>query len=524
VLVALLAALLSQTPDPVHLNGPIFSSPARNGAGPGPNCACKQRASKVAVRGHVQATVDGFVDFCSLSGTFDAADAGSFVSCAANTPRVMGGLFFTEPLGTNPNDGGPLLATNVLLNASQFDSPDWVKIGVAVAAPTVVADMAVGPQGVQADGGGSADWLSFPATSVSGGSISDVLKAQGSGSVGRCPELTAHVSAQAMFRGALPDAGDGVLSDGGLFLSDGGPGGFLDMGIYDGAAFHNVDGGCQYGPRYWTRCKKEDVPTGAGGDFYIGNGSLVSGYDRPAQSVFAALAGCEEGSKATSPIDARDALTNGQVWRRMPDQVEAMALSRTAWIGDSISANTVASTSSTQVFPRAPERYATDSSRTVDNWTINGSAFETDCKAEWTSWAARSHPARLIFACGINDIHINLMNGHTLWADVKTFIENTVPASTTVVLENLLPFGDYVGWTSGQDTQRLNYNGDMAAYCADAGTSRVLCCDSASAMWNPADHTKLNANDKAVDGLHLNPIGAIDLGDYTWACVRDAGF
>lgn len=455
-----------------------------NEVAPQTDCSCAQDPALVVVRGRTTAAEEGLVDFCSKGGTFDSAAPGDFVACPANTPRRMNGAVLVEP------DAGPLLRINYLLTASQFDS-DWAQIGVVSAAPVVVPDQAIGPSGTM-----TADLVTFDATTLGIG-LSALVKATGSSTTGHCP-VVAHASAQVYVMGTTLDGGS--------------TSGTLGMGIYDGSAYQSVL--CSYTGAAFTRCKKENVDSSgaSGGNFYIGNASLLTGGTLPAQSVFLAMASCEEGTNVSSPIDDTSVLANGQVWTRMPDQVEPMSIARTAWIGDSLSANTVASTSSTQVYPRAPERYAADSSRTVDNWAIDGAELVSNCELQWTNWAQRSNPGQLVILCGINDIIIGGANGHTLWSTLQSFLTALSPMPAKIVLLNLLPFGNYSGWTSTEETQRLNFNSDMAAYCGGAGPGTV-CVDSNSAMWDPSNHANLNPTFAAPDNLHLNQVGANALGD-----------
>lgn len=449
----------------------------------GSNCACAQLSDWVAVRGRPDVAEDGRVGFCSTNGSFESADAGDFVACAINTPRVMAGAMLVEP------SGSPTLRINYLNNASQFDNADWVKLGVTSAAPVVVADQAAGPTGSV-----SGDLVTFAATTAA--DLSVLIKSTGSGTVGRCPPSAAHASGQCYLLGATLDGGTKL--------------GTLDMGLYSGAVWGSV--ACAYNGITWTRCKNEDKPTGANGDFYIGNGSAVTGIARPAQSVYMWGCGCEEGANASSPIDSTTPLSNGQQWTRMPDIITSSGGRRTAWVGDSLSANTVASTSSTQVYPRAPERYATQSGRVVDNWAMNGATLLTDIEGQWTTYGLRSGATRIIIWGGINDIVIGGVSGHALWTAFLTFVQARLAEGRTVVLINLTPFKGYVGYTAGLNTQRLDFNSDMAAYCAGLPTG-VTCIDMAAALWDPADHDALLAANAAPDSLHLSQTGATLAGD-----------
>ncbi len=291
--------------------------------------------------------------------------------------------------------------------------------------------------------------------------------------------------------------------------------GTLDLTLSDGVGWSCQ--ACAYNTSRWTRCELDNITTSATGALIIGNNSNVCLVSRPAQSVYMAMGQCEAGAgPASSPIDSTGLPPAGQLWRRLPDQVENQGVQRTATLGDSLTANLSAQSATTLVYPRWPERYATLSGRTVDNWAINGAGLTgpSNVQLQYSDWAARSAPQRLAILVGINEI-LNGSDGHTLWTAYQTWIESLSPMPATLILMNLLPFGAYSGWTAGKETQLTNFNADMATYCA--AHPAILCIDTHQAMWDPGDHTMLNPSYAAVDGLHLSQAGANALGDAVFA-------
>ncbi len=189
---------------------------------------------------------------------------------------------------------------------------------------------------------------------------------------------------------------------------------------------------------------------------------------------------------------------------------------RTAWLGDSLSANTVASTGSSPINPRAPEQYASKSGRVVDNWAHNGATLLTNIEGQWTLFGAPSGAKRIIVWGGINDIIIGQVPGHTLWTTYKVFTDARLAEGNALVLINLTSFGTYSGWTSGLQTEADNFNSDMAAYCGGSPAG-VTCIDMQTALWDPAAHLNLLAANAAPDGLHLSQVGATLAGNTVFA-------
>jgi len=488
----LLALSLAGGPS-IRQGGPSSSITTPSGSSLGSNCACAQVNSKVVVRGETEhVSQDGNIGYCSKTGTFDVLDAGDLVACTANIPRVQSGAVLAEGM-----------TTNLIYNGTTFNT--WGKVNVVSAAPTVVADLAYAP-----DGQKTADFICYDSATSGVGLSSTAMGAAYASGLPACPIDGGQCLQSVYLRGALPDGGE-CGSDPNCY--DGG----IDFCAYDGANWRCST--AHFDGNRWQRSARDGgTTTDVNGYWIMGNESLVSGVSRPTQCLFAWAAEAEGNvSGPSSPIASNQVLSNGQLWTRMADQVEnRTGFARTAWLGDSLSANTVASTSSVTVYPRAPEVYATQTGRTVDNWAVNGATFATDCEAQWSTWAARSNPQQTVVFCGTNDIIISGLTGHALWTTYETWVEHTlIPSGTKVILSNLTPWKGYSGYTPTLNGYRLDFNSDMASWCADADGGvrfNVTCVDTASGVWDPADHDQLLAINAAPDHLHFSLAGAADAG------------
>lgn len=445
----------------------------------GANCACSQIASKVVVRGRTTAGLIGFTDFCSTNGSFESAAPGDFVACGPNVPRVQAGAILQESK-----------AINRLVDSSIFNSTTWAKTGVGSVAPTVTANYCLAPDGTM-----RGDLITFEAASAA--QLSEIQQSTDTGT-GSCPLLDGGVNV------SLQIYAWGVTLDGGT-----------TSGTTDLCSYNDTVYGCtqvSWTGAGYTRLKRQNVVRSTKGQFLFGNSGLVSGVSHPQQSVCIAFAGCEEGATVSSPIDAPASLTTGELNTRMGDQVEAISLTRTAWIGDSLSAKTVASNSSNIINPRGPERYATLTSRVVDNWAVSGARFTTNngtlisCVNQYSTWASRSGPQQVVLWCGINDIVGLSAVGATLWATEKAWID-ALPAGTKRILLNLAPFH----LSGAQETERVAFNTAMAADCVLNPT--WVCVDIDLVLRDPGNHAELLSTYAAPDLGHLSQAGATAVGD-----------
>lgn len=190
--------------------------------------------------------------------------------------------------------------------------------------------------------------------------------------------------------------------------------------------------------------------------------------------------------------------------------------SRVAWLGDSLSANLIASNDGTAfINPRAPFRYANLSGRHVDLWAVNGSGL-TDAQTQWTNYGLPSGADRVVVLVGINDINTGAV-GATLWASYQAWIEALPAQVTHLTIINLLPFGAYAGWDASKQTELDAFNSAMASYCAGAPPARTHCVDAHSNMWDTGNHNNMDSAYVSNDGLHLQQAGATKLGDLVYA-------
>lgn len=438
--------------------------------------------------------------YCA-KGSRTSLHVGDLVGCAANLPRI-------QP--TNADGTGALTVLteprrrNFTALSSQFNL--WQTVAVTAAAPTVVANAAIAP-----DGTTTADLVQLKATGA--GDISSLF--QNSNYGGGCPfdggagRLTASVYAA----GAV-DAG---------FPADGGTGTF-DICTYTGSAWecnqctvsaYNPTGAPDGGATGWTRCSHADYVTDTNvtplGYFHIGNASLVNGgVARPLQGFYLAKAQCEGSTTATSPIDTgtRQTVASADIVSVQEPACRA-ANARTSWVGDSLSGLETVGDTSPLLATRPPEVYAATTSRTVDNWAHNGDKV-ADAILQWSTYGSRTRAQRIIFWAGINDIIGDSANGTTLAGTVTTWIAARAAESLFVTAVGLAPCKAYSGWSAGKQTQLLAFNTALSTYCGAHPTECVY-VDVYSVLTDGADN--LNPTYGAPDGLHLNQAGATLVGD-----------
>lgn len=437
--------------------------------------------------------------YCTKS-SLTSLHAGDLVGCLANTPRIR---------PTNADGTGALAVFtesrrwNTTLDSNDFSSGTWNPTGVGVAAPTIVANAAIGP-----DGQATADLVQFKATTAA--DLSEIFSkasAQQSG----CPmDGGGNISASIYVAGAA-DAGASAT-------------GTIDICTYNGAAWQCSDcnfvaysptGAPDGGATGWTRCVHENYAQDSSGVgyFLIGNASLVAVGTpaRPLQGVYLAKAQCEKGATVTSPIDtgaSRPMLASADtVSVQQPTCRTADAI--TACVGDSLTGLESVGSEYIALTQRWPDRYATVTSRTVNNWAHNGDKV-ADAILQWSTYGSRTRAQRIIFWAGINDIIGDSANGTTLAGTVTTWIAARAAESLFVTAVGLAPCKAYSGWSAGKQTQLLAFNTALSTYCGAHPTECVY-VDVYSVLTDGADN--LNPTYGAPDGLHLNQAGATLVGD-----------
>lgn len=77
-----------------------------------------------------------------------------------------------------------------------------------------------------------------------------------------------------------------------------------------------------------------------------------------------------------------------------------------------------------------------------------------------------------------------------------------------IVVTTVPPFGDYISWTSGKETQRTTYNAAVAAYATAHAADGVVLADIDATIRDPGDHTKVDPTFLASPGsLYVNDAG-----------------
>lgn len=439
--------------------------------------------------------------YCT-KGSRTSLHAGDLVGCLANLPRI-------QPANADGTGALSVLSegrrVNYTLYSSGFDDSSWNPTGVNVAAPTIIANAAIAPDGTM-----TADMVCFAATTAA--DLSELFSkwsAQQSG----CPVAAnsdgGNLTASVYAAGAL---------DGGFRVD----GGSIDLATYTGAAWENsihvvqpylATGAPDGGASGWTRLVHANYAqdSSAVGYFLIGNASLINGgVARPAQCIYLAKAQCELGATVTSPVDtiSRQALAYADTVS-VQEPVCRDANARTAWLGDSLSGLDTVGEASTLLSARPPAVYASATSRTVDNWAHNGDKV-ADAILQWSSYGDRTRAQRIVFWAGINDIIGDSANGTTLAGTVTAWVALRAAESKFVTVVGLAPCKAYSGWTAGKQTQLLAFNTALSTYCG-ANPTQCVYVDVYSTLTDGSDN--LNPAYEAPDHLHFNQAGATAAGN-----------
>lgn len=436
--------------------------------------------------------------YCAKS-SLTSLHAGDLVGCLANLPRIR---------PTNADGTGSLAVftesrrINNTQRNSEFDDATWNPTGVGVAAPTIVANAAIGP-----DGELTADLVQMKATGA--GDLSELFSKQQAQRSG-CPmDGGGNISASIYVAGAADAGTNGI--------------GTIDICTYTGAAWqcsdcnfvaYNPTGAPDGGATGWTRCLHENYAQDSSGVgyFLVGNASLVAVGTpaRPLQGVYLAKAQCEKGATATSPIDT---VTRQRVMSAdtvsVQEPVCRAANVRTAWLGDSLSGLETIGTTTDLLTTRTPEVYAATTGRTVDNWAHNGDKV-ADAILQWTNYGSRTRAQRAVFWAGINDIIGDSANGTTLAGTVTAWVDLRAAESVFVTLVGLAPCKAYSGWTAPKQTQLLAFNTALSTYCGSNPT-KCTYVDVYTTLTDGADN--LNPLYEAPDGLHFNQLGETTAGN-----------
>lgn len=280
-----------------------FEFAPANGAGMGAACAC---TTPTGAKGEALTFTRASSGTCLKGGTVSGIANGDMVTCSTNQARVMPGGSGTGPLGLLVEGTG----TNLVLRSEEFENAAWNTLAAGVAAPTVTADQASGPNTNQV---GKADRVQFPA-------------------------ITAAQTSMIFTASSIGGAGHNVCS---LFVRGNGTSDAsgIDLVKYNSGVATYDAVRCPYTSTGWTRC--ETPPTnGASTTFacYIGHAGVAFSPGltaRSAADVFLIGAQGEAGTFATSYI----ATTSAAATR--DNEIADFVIATSGWAGISEAASYV---------------------------------------------------------------------------------------------------------------------------------------------------------------------------------------
>lgn len=112
--------------------------------------------------------------------------------------------------------------------------------------------------------------------------------------------------------------------------------------------------------------------------------------------------------------------------------------------------------------------------------------------------------SHLVFLGGVNDIKAGSA-ASTVFGVAQGILDAARAASMKLVVCTVLPYGNYSGWSSAQQTQLDAYNASLRSYVSSNPSSCVLWDGYAAMGGTPA--TALASGYDNGDGLHPNQAG-----------------
>lgn len=247
---------------------PLFEFAPASGAGmPATACTC---ANPTGTHGETLMFSRASSAYCTKGNTAASIANGDLVACSTDQARVMPGGDGTGALGLLME----LTIANRLLRSSEIDNATWSKAAVGIAAPTITADYAVGP-----DGATTADRMQGAA----------------------CPTVT---NLSVIEQASVTTSAAHTIS---VYLKGTSGSGSITLYGYTGVTSELVV--CNYVSTSWTRCSL--IRTAASSNVGMGclNGNaVVPGTNTGAFDVLVAKFQAENNTYATSPIDTTSAV------------------------------------------------------------------------------------------------------------------------------------------------------------------------------------------------------------------------
>lgn len=136
------------------------------------------------------------------------------------------------------------------------------------------------------------------------------------------------------------------------------------------------------------------------------------------------------------------------------------------WLGDSIIYGNAS-------LPESPPWQLTRllTNRGVVNAGVGGNTI-SQCTARWEATYRNAHFQTLIWSCAVNDL-VAARTGAAMATDVQVVVAEARQAGMKVIVTGVMPWASSAGWTLGENTEGLNYNAAMSAYCAANGCTYV---------------------------------------------------
>lgn len=128
------------------------------------------------------------------------------------------------------------------------------------------------------------------------------------------------------------------------------------------------------------------------------------------------------------------------------------------WLGDSIVYGNAS-------LPESPPWQLT---RLIGKGVVNagvGGNTIAQCTARWESTYRFAGYQTLIWSCAVNDL-VAARTGAAMASDTESVLAEAKAAGMKVIVTGVMPWATSAGWTSGENTEGLNYNTALAAYCA----------------------------------------------------------
>jgi lysophospholipase L1-like esterase len=169
----------------------------------------------------------------------------------------------------------------------------------------------------------------------------------------------------------------------------------------------------------------------------------------------------------------------------------------TAWIGDSITFGFYTTAN------RPPAVLgASRLGLMVDNLGVNGETVQ-QMQTRWLTSIRSARYGTLVFLGGVNNLSFTGDTPATVWAVIKSILDQALADGMRVYPCTILPFKNGTGWTTSRQTDLQTINASILAWCA---TNNQTCVDTYTAMGDLGDPQLLRW--PGVDNIHPSDVGS----------------